>query len=98
MRPRGTLVDNWKLQPESAREAMPFRWSGPSWRKLKKGGWVAEKHDTPQESFHSPLTLKIWPTDVWSGEVTARVSKDAPWHVRDLEPHDSRFAVFAPVA
>jgi hypothetical protein len=37
-------------------------------------------------------------TDVWSGEVTARVSKDAPYHVRDLEPHDSRFVVFAPAA
>jgi hypothetical protein len=37
-------------------------------------------------------------TDVWSGKVTARVRKDAPWYVRDLEPHDSRFVVFAPVA
>ena len=37
-------------------------------------------------------------TDVWSGEVTARVSQDAPWRVQDLDPHDSRFVVFAPVA
>lgn len=37
-------------------------------------------------------------TDVWSGEVIARVSKEMPWQVQHLEPHDSRFVVFAPAA
>lgn len=37
-------------------------------------------------------------TDVWSGEVIARVTQDAPWHVQNLDPHDSRFVVFSPVA
>ena len=34
--------------------------------------------------------------DVWSGDVTHRVSADAPWEEPALAAHDSRFLIFSP--